>query len=81
MMNYKGLAGKAGDFLNNYSHMATGVSLAGAVTAYHLWTHRDLGANFVTFAAYFYGFLAGHAFTFQKWPDSPGAVPTAVDKS
>jgi hypothetical protein len=70
--NYKVWVPKILDKLTNYSHMAIGTTYAGVALAYHVKTGHDLGSNFVTFAAYFYGFLLGHAGVYQKWPDKDG---------
>lgn len=73
-MDYKVVAQKAVNLLTNYSHMAVGSGYAAMVVGYHLKSGKDIGSNFVTFSAYFYGFLAGHAGIYQKWPDKdPGA--------
>jgi hypothetical protein len=68
----KALASKVGSALNNYSHTAIGASYAIGIACWHLYTHKDLGANFTAFSAYFYGFLLGHAGVNQKWPDRDG---------
>jgi len=64
--------------LTNYSHTAIGTGYAITALAYHIKSGHDLGANFVSFSYAFFGFLAGHAFVYQKWPDAtPDATPTA----
>jgi hypothetical protein len=68
-MDYKALAQKVVNTLTNYSHMAIGSAYAAVAIIYHLKSGKDLGPNFVTFSAYFYGFLMGHAGIYQKWPD------------
>lgn len=73
-MNLEGLAKKVAGYMNDYSHTTIGSLYASAAMTYHLKTGHDLGANFIAFSAYFYGFLLGHAGVNQKWPDPPPQV-------
>jgi hypothetical protein len=80
-LDYKVWMPKILDKLTNYSHVAIGTGYAIVALAYHVKSGHDLGSNFVTFSAYFYGFLLGHAGVYQRWPDKGGdatAIGTAT---
>lgn len=53
----------------NDFHIPVALLVFAATTAYHFYTHLDLGQNYVDSIKFFYLFLAGHAAAYQKWPD------------
>ena len=57
------------DKLTNKFHMVIGTCYASALAIYSLKSHHDLGPGLVNATYAFYAFLAGHALTYQKWPD------------
>lgn len=59
------------DKLTNKFHIVLGCLCQGALMAYHFKTGKDLGPGLVNSTYAFYAFLAGHAFTYQKYPDTP----------
>ena len=67
------------DKLTNKFHMLIGTCYGGALAVYYFKTHNDLGPGFVNATYAFYAFLAGHALTYQKWPDQdkPTVAPDA----
>jgi hypothetical protein len=58
------------DTLINKFHIVLGTACQGAIVIYHFKTGHDLGPGVVNTVYAFYAFLAGHAFTYQKYPDS-----------
>jgi hypothetical protein len=65
------------DKLTNDSHVPIALLVFTATSAYHFYTHRDLGTNYTNSLYALYGFLGGHALVYQKWPDqNPPAAPT-----
>lgn len=59
------------DALINKMHVAIGTAYAAAILVYCWKTGKDIGPGLAQFSWGFYVFLAGHAFTYQKWPDKP----------
>jgi len=65
------------DTLVNKFHIILGTVCQAAIIVYAFRYHKDLGPGIVNTVYAFYAFLAGHAFTYQKWPDqSSAALPT-----
>lgn len=60
---------KVYDTLINKFHIVLGALTQGTIIVYHFRTGHDLGAGVVNTVYAWYAFLAGHAFTYQKWPD------------
>jgi hypothetical protein len=67
------------DTLINKFHIALGTACQGALLAYHFKTGHDIGAGIQNTIYAFYGFLAGHALTYQKFPDKPSAPAVGDD--
>src|SRR5258708_35164955 len=63
------------DTLVNKFHIILGTGCQAAVLFYAFRYHKDLGPGIVKTVNAFYAFLAGHALTYQKWPDQSGVVP------
>jgi hypothetical protein len=59
------------DIVVNKVHVALGAVCQGAIIVYHFKTGHDIGAGVQNTVYAFYGFLAGHALTYQKYPDAP----------
>lgn len=59
------------DALINKMHVAIGTVYAAAILAYTWITGRPIDPGLAQFSWGFYVFLAGHAFTYQKYPDKP----------
>jgi hypothetical protein len=57
------------DIVINKVHMVVACIYGGGLAVYSLKTGHDLGPGLVNATYAFYGFLAGHALTYQKWPD------------
>lgn len=57
------------DALVNKFHIILGTAAQGALIFYHFKTGHDLGPGLVNTVYAYYAFLAGHALTYQKWPD------------
>jgi hypothetical protein len=53
----------------NDMHVPIALVVFITTSAYHFWTKHDLGSGYVSSLYAFYGFLAGHAAAYQKWPD------------
>ncbi len=58
------------DALTNRFHLILATMCQGAIVVYHFKTGHDLGPGVVNTVYAFYALLAGHAFTYQKYPDS-----------
>jgi len=60
----------------NDMHVPIALLVFAVTSGYHFYTGKDLGSGYVSSLYAFYGFLAGHAAAFQKWPDkdSQGAT-------
>jgi hypothetical protein len=56
-------------FINKF-HMILGSACQGAILFYHFKTGHDLGSGVQNTVYGYYAFLAGHALTYQKYPDS-----------
>jgi len=61
--------GQALDTLVNKFHIVLGSAVQAALIFYHFKTGHDLGPGLVNTVYAFYAFLAGHALTYQKYPD------------
>jgi hypothetical protein len=59
------------DTLINKFHIVLGSATQAAIIVYHFKTGKDVGPGVVNTVYAFYAFLAGHAFTYQRYPDSP----------
>lgn len=59
------------DTLINKFHIVLGTAAQAALIAYHLKTGKDVGPGVVNTVYAYYAFLAGHAFTYQRYPDTP----------
>ena len=55
--------------LTNDAHVPIALFVFVVTSAYHFKTGHDLGSGYVSSLYGFYGFLAGHAAAYQKWPD------------
>ena len=53
----------------NDLHVPIAMLVFAVTTGYHFYTHLDLGSGYVSSLYALYGFLAGHAAAYQKWPD------------
>ncbi len=58
------------DAITNKFHIILGTVYQGAILAYHFKTGHDIGPGVVNTVYAFYALLVGHAFTYQKYPDS-----------
>jgi hypothetical protein len=59
------------DTLINKFHIVLAAITQGAIIAFHFHTGKDIGAGVQNTVYAFYAFLAGHALTYQKYPDQP----------
>ena len=57
------------DLLINKFHIILGTGCEAAILFYHFHTGHDIGSGVQGTVYAFYAFLAGHAFTYQKYPD------------
>jgi hypothetical protein len=57
------------DVVVNKIHIALAAVCQGAIILYHFHTGRDIGAGVQNTVYAYYGFLAGHNLTNQKYPD------------
>lgn len=57
------------DALINKFHIILASTAQAAVLVYHFKTGHDLGSGVQNSLFAYYAFLAGHAFTYQKYPD------------
>jgi hypothetical protein len=57
------------DTLINKFHIVLGSAAQFAIIAYHFKTGKDVGPGVVNTVYAYYAFLAGHAFTYQRYPD------------
>jgi hypothetical protein len=64
------------DTLINKFHIVLGTSAQGALIFYHFKTGKDLGPGLVNSVYAYYAFLAGHALTYQKFPDKDDKEPS-----
>jgi hypothetical protein len=69
------------DLLINKFHIILGTGAQAAVLVYHFKTGRDIGPGIQNSLYGYYAFLAGHALTYQKYPDAdtvqtPPIAPT-----
>jgi hypothetical protein len=64
------------DIIINKFHIVLGTLCQGAIIFYHFRTGHDVGPGVVNTVYAFYGFLAGHALTYQKWPDKEPDAPS-----
>lgn len=76
------------DTIINKFHVILAAVTQAAILAYHFRTGKDIGNGVQGTVYAFYGFLAGHAFTYQKYPDAnndgvpdPPAKPDSVVQS
>jgi len=59
------------DTLINKFHIVLGTGAQAAIFIYHFKTGHDIGTGVQNTVYAYYAFLAGHAYTYQKWPDNP----------
>lgn len=59
------------DTLINKFHIVLGTTAQAAIIVYHFKTGKDVGPGVVNTVYAFYAFLAGHALTYQRYPDTP----------
>ena len=57
------------DIVVNKVHVALAAVTQGIILVYHFKTGHDIGNGVQGTVYAFYGFLAGHNLTNQKWPD------------
>lgn len=57
------------DTLTNKLHIFIGSLTHASILIYHFKTHLDIPTGIQNCEYAFLGFLAGHAFTYQKYPD------------
>lgn len=58
------------DTIINKFHIVLGTGAQAAIIVYHFKTGKDVGPGVVNTVYAFYAFLAGHALTYQKYPDA-----------
>lgn len=58
------------DTVINKFHVILATITQAAIIVYHFRTGHDIGNGVQGTVYAFYGFLAGHAFTYQKFPDA-----------
>lgn len=68
------------DALINKMHTVIGTAYAAAVLAYVIVSGKDVGMGLVAFSTSFYGFLLGHAWTYQVHPDQPDSTSTNLQQ-
>lgn len=66
------MAWKFWDTVINKFHIILGSLAQAAIFVYHFKTGHDLGAGVQNTVYGYYAFLAGHALTYQKYPDTNG---------
>lgn len=66
------------DLLINKFHIILGSAAQAAVLVYHFKTGHDIGAGVQNSLYGYYAFLAGHALTYQKYPDEKSSEPKIV---
>lgn len=57
------------DVLINKFHIVLGSAAQAAILVYHFKTGHDIGSGIQNTVYGYYAFLAGHALTYQKYPD------------
>ena len=62
---------KLTDYIVNKLHIVLAGATQAAILAFHFKTGHDIGAGVQNTIYAWYGFLAGHALTYQKFPDQP----------
>lgn len=65
------------DIVINKMHVVLAAVTQGAIIVFHFKTGKDIGNGVQGTVYAWYGFLAGHALTYQKWPDPANADSTA----
>lgn len=60
------------DLLINKFHIILGSVAQAALFVYHFKTGHDIGSGIQNTVYGYYAFLAGHALTYQKYPDTEG---------
>lgn len=63
------------DLLINKFHIILGTGAQAAVLVYHFKTGHDIGPGIQNSLYGYYAFLAGHALTYQKYPDADATPP------
>lgn len=58
------------DLIINKFHIILGTGCQAALLVYHFKTGHDIGAGIQNTVYGYYAFLAGHALTYQKYPDA-----------
>ena len=53
----------------NDAHVPIALFVFAVTSTFHFISGKDLGSGYVSSLYAFYGFLAGHAAAYQKWPD------------
>lgn len=69
------------DTLINKFHIVLGTAAQAAILIYHFKTGKDVGPGVINSVYAYYAFLAGHALTYQKFPDGPdpaSMIPSAL---
>ncbi len=66
-------------FINKF-HIILATVAQASVLAYHYKTGLDIGSGVQNTLYAYYAFLGSHAFTYQKYPDSPIDNSIAVSK-
>jgi len=61
------------DTLINKFHIVLGTACQAAIFIYHFKTGHDIGTGVQNTVYAYYAFLAGHAFTYQRYPDPPSS--------
>jgi hypothetical protein len=61
------------DTIINKMHVVLAGATQAAILAFHFKTGHDIGTGVQNTIYAWYGFLAGHALTYQKFPDQPEA--------
>ena len=69
------------DTIINKFHIVLGSAAQAAIFVYHFKTGHDIGSGVQNTVYGFYAFLAGHALTYQKYPDQPAADSAPADQS
>ena len=69
------------DTIINKFHIILASVAQGAIFMYHFKTGHDIGSGVQNTVYAYYGFLAGHAYTYQVHPDHDGGDGAAGDQN
>lgn len=75
---------KVYDIIINKLHVVLAAITQGAIIVFHFRTGHDIGNGVQGTVYAWYGFLAGHALTYQKYPDADAnhdGVPDAQQQA